>query len=403
MKIELPPKLIPVFSAKNKRYRGAYGGRGSAKTQAFAKMCAIRGYILANAGRSGIIVCGREFMNSIADSSFSEVKWAIESEPMLSEFYEVGRNYIRSNCGKIQFKFVGLRHNLSSVKGKAEILLCWIDEAEDVSENAWVELIPTVRAEGSEIWLTWNPRSVESSTHKRFRMADLGDRGAFTELNYQDNPWFPEVLEEERKADLRCRPDMYEHIWNGAFYEITDAQVFKNKFEVRDFSADLLGHPIYGMDFGFAQDPTTAVELYTKGQTLYVARECGKVGLELDDTALFVKNAMPEIPNYSIIADSARPETISYLKRTGLPRIKGAKKGKGSIEHGIEFIKSFERVVIHPSCTGTAREFRLYSYRVDKRTQEIVPEIVDDWNHYIDAIRYALEPLSSKKGGAFFL
>lgn len=215
LQIELPPKLIPVFEGEA-RYRGAYGGRGSAKTRSFAKMAAVRGLIYAAANVSGLIVCGREFMNSLADSSFAEVKAAIESDPWLSANYEIGKNYIRTKCERVEFAFIGLRHNLESIKSKARILILWVDEAEQVSETAWMIAVPTVREQNSEIWVTWNPFRKTSATHKRFR--ENPPAGAkIVELNYKDNPWFPDVLEKERLEDLEKRPEHYAHIWDGGF------------------------------------------------------------------------------------------------------------------------------------------------------------------------------------------
>lgn len=213
--IELPDKLVPVFLGPA-RVRGAKGGRGSGKTRSFAKMAAAHGARCGSAGQTGVIVCARQFMNSLADSSFAEVKAAIESDSWLSEQYEVGETYIRTRDRRVEFLFVGLARNLSSIKSKARILLCWIDEAEDVSEEAWVVLIPTVREEGSEIWVTWNPKRKGSPTDKRFSNPIDADVKIVT-LNYRDNPWFPTVLERERRADLRDRPDQYEHIWEGGY------------------------------------------------------------------------------------------------------------------------------------------------------------------------------------------
>ena len=121
-KLELPPKLVDVFAGEA-MYRGAYGGRGSAKTRSFAKMAAVKGYQFAEANQPGLIVCGREFMNSLDDSSLSEVKTAILSDPFLTAHYEVGEKYVRTKCGRVHFKFSGLRHNLDSIKSKANILL----------------------------------------------------------------------------------------------------------------------------------------------------------------------------------------------------------------------------------------------------------------------------------------
>jgi phage terminase large subunit len=213
--LKIPKKLVPIFSGKA-RYRGAYGGRGSAKTRTFALMSAVRGYELAMAGERGQIICAREYQNSLNDSSFAEIKAAIEDVPWLLDFYDIGSNYIRTKCGSIYYTFIGLRRNLDSVKSKARIHLCWIDEAETLSNMAYEKLIPTVREEGSEIWVTWNPESKESATHKRFRV-NPPDDAKITEINWSDNPFFPKVLNDERKSDLEKRPEGYAHIWEGDF------------------------------------------------------------------------------------------------------------------------------------------------------------------------------------------
>lgn len=224
LRIQLPPKLIPVFTGKA-RYRGAWGGRGSAKTRSFAKMAAVRGLMFAQANVTGIILCGREYMNSLDESSLAEVKAAIDSEPWLKENYDVGEKYVRTKCGRVEFKFAGLRHNLESIKSKARILILWVDEAEPVSEAAWKIITPTVREQGSEIWVTWNPRRKHSATDTRFRR-NPPKNSKIVELNYQDNPWFPAELEEERKEDLEKRPDSYGHVWDGDYETIAEGAYY---------------------------------------------------------------------------------------------------------------------------------------------------------------------------------
>lgn len=213
--LTIPPKLIPVFT-QDARYRIAKGGRGSAKTRTFALMTAVRGYQWGKEGKSGQILCGREFMNSLEDSSLEEVKAAIRSVPWLEEYYELGDKFIRSKDGMISYTFAGLRRSLDSLKSKARILVAWIDEAETVSETAWRKLIPTVREDNSEIWVTYNPESKESATHKRF-VEQTPDDAVVVDMNWKDNPWFPDVLERERQEDKRKRPDIYDHVWEGDF------------------------------------------------------------------------------------------------------------------------------------------------------------------------------------------
>lgn len=270
LEIELPPKLVDVFEGEA-RYRGAKGGRGSGKTFSFAKMTAVRAVMFAAAGIGGIILCGREYMNSLDDSSMAEVKAAITSNAWLASCFDVGENYIRTKAifaARVDYKFAGLRHNLDSIKSKSRILILWIDEAEPVTETAWQKIIPTVRAEGSvdfdiddpdefyewssEIWLTWNPEDEESATNKRFGNATAADT-KIVELNYKDNPWFPDVLERERLEDLEKRPQSYAHIWEGAFKTYVEGAYF----------SDLLIKARDEKRIGFVpEDPHMVIRLY---------------------------------------------------------------------------------------------------------------------------------------------
>jgi phage terminase large subunit len=364
----------------------------------FAKMSAIRGYMFGQQLQSGIILCGREFMNSLEDSSMEEVKQAIRSEPFLKAYYDIGEKYIRSVNGLIEYKFVGLRNNLDSVKSKARILIAWVDEAENVSESAWLKLIPTVRTEGSEIWVTWNPEKKGSPTDLRFRHNRTPDM-RIVEMNYHDNPWFPSVLEKERQNDLKRLDDStYRWIWEGAYRENSAAQIFAGKYEIREFApSSSWNGPYQGIDFGFSKDPTAAIRCWIHDDCLWIEQEACKVGLELDQTTAYIMARIPQFDRYVTRADSARPESISYLKRHGLPRIAPAEKGKGSVEDGISFIKSFKRVYIHPQCTESINEFRSYSYKIDRLSGDILPDVQDAFNHVIDAIRYSLEPVMKNR------
>jgi phage terminase large subunit len=223
-KIEMPPKLIPVFAGEAD-VRGAHGGRGSGKTRTFAKMTAVRGYMWSMAQREGIILCGRQFMNSLDDSSLEEIKAAIKSEDWLSDHYEIGEKFIRTKDGRIAYKFTGLDRNIDSVKSKSRILLCWVDEAEPVTEEAWIKLIPTLREEDSELWVTYNRERKKSPTNLRFGNS-TDPRTKFVEINWRDNPYFPAILERLRQKDKLERPDQYEHIWEGAYKTVVEGAYF---------------------------------------------------------------------------------------------------------------------------------------------------------------------------------
>ncbi|MGI3396972.1 PBSX family phage terminase large subunit [Providencia stuartii] len=391
-RIEIPPKLVPVFENEGVRYRGAYGGRGSAKTRTFALMTAIRGYMAAKNGQSGVILCAREYMNSLEESSMEEVKQAIRSVPWLNDFYELGEKYIRTKCRSVSYVFAGLRHNLDSIKSKARILIAWVDEAESVSETAWTKLTPTVREAGSEIWVTWNPEKDGSATDKRFRK-EPPDNAIIVEMNYDDNPWFPSVLEEERLNDqARLDAATYAWIWEGAYLENSDKQVLANKYVVQSFPDELwkkADRLLFGADFGFAKDPNTLIRMFILDDCLYIEREAYGVGVELDHMSAFY-DEIPEARKWPIKADSARPETISYLKRKGF-NISAAKKWQGSVEDGITYLRGFKQIIIHPRCKETAKEARLYSYKTDRITGEVLPVIEDAYNHCWDAVRYGLD------------
>ncbi|HGF6560297.1 TPA: PBSX family phage terminase large subunit [Providencia alcalifaciens] len=396
-RIEIPPKLIPAFEG-NYRYRCSHGGRGSGKTRTFALMTAIRGYMAAMNGQSGVILCAREYMNSLEESSMEEVKQAIRSVPWLNDFYELGEKYIRTKCRSVNYVFAGLRHNLDSIKSKARILIAWVDEAESVSEIAWTKLAPTVREAGSEIWVTWNPERDGSATDKRFRK-NPPDNAVVVEMNYDDNPWFPSVLEDERLNDqARLDSATYAWIWEGAYLENSDKQVLANKYVVQSFPDDLWQQAdrlLFGADFGFAKDPNTLLRQFILNDCLYIEYEAYGVGVELDHMPEFY-DKIPEARKWPIKADSARPETISYLKRQGF-NISAAKKWQGSVEDGITHLRGFKQIIIHPRCKETAKEARLYSYKTDRITGEVLPVILDANNHCWDAVRYGLDGYITQK------
>ncbi|MDR5859415.1 PBSX family phage terminase large subunit [Halomonas eurihalina] len=405
--LELPPKLIPVFMdrpGESTRYRGAYGGRGSAKTRTFALMSAVRAYVLAEAGQSGVVLCGREYMNSLEDSSMEEVKQAIRSVPWLDAYFDIGEKYIRTKNRLVWYAFAGLRHNLDSIKSKARILLAWVDEAENVTEIAWQKLLPTVREEGSEVWVTWNPELDGSPTDTRFRK-NTPAGAKIVEMNYTDNPWFPDVLDQERLNDRETLDDQtYAWIWEGAYRENSEAQILAGKYRVAEFDPGKgWDGPYYGIDWGFSQDPTAGIKCWVYDRRLWIEYEAGKVGLENDDIAKFMIARIPDIERHKVRADSARPETINHVKQDGkgqrasLPRIEGVDKWQGSVEDGIAHLRSYAEIVIHPRCTETLKEARLYSYKVDRLTGDVLTDIVDKHNHYIDACRYALAPMIKKR------
>lgn len=391
-KIKLPPKLVPILSPPlgSARYRALFGGRGSGKSFSVALMAAVWGY-----AQPLRILCTREFQASIKESFHAEIKAAIAAHPWLEAHYDVGVDYLKGSNGT-EFIFRGLRHNSQAIKSLAKIDLTIVEEAETVPEQSWLDLEATVfRQPKSELIAIWNPRTDGSPVDKRFRKSPPRD-ALIAEVNWHDNPYFPAGLEALRRREQeRLDPSTYAHVWEGAYLENSDAQVFNGKFRVEEFEPPARGWdgPYYGVDWGFSQDPTAGIRAWVDVDRLMIDYEYARVGLELDATAPALIRAIPGIEKHAVRADSARPESISYVKRNGIPRIEGAKKGKGSVEDGVQFIRSFREIVIHPRCVRTIEEFRLYRYKVDRLSGDVLSDIVDADNHLIDALRYALEPI----------
>jgi len=236
MKIRLPDKLHDVF-ASPARYRGAFGGRGSGKSFSFATMALVRG--MQDKLR---ILCAREIQTTIRESVLQELVSAIEYWG-LESFYDYGASYV-SGINGTEFIFKGLRHNYKEVKSTKGINICWVEEAEAVSDESWRVLIPTIREEGSEIWMTWNPEDPDAATQKRF-IDNPPPRTKIAQMNYRDNPWFPEVLDHERLHDLATLDKhMYCHIWEGGCIVRTGMEVYhafsqENVSEIAEFDPAL--------------------------------------------------------------------------------------------------------------------------------------------------------------------
>jgi phage terminase large subunit len=187
----------------------------------------------------------------------------------------------------------------------------------------------------------------------------------------------------------------------GQYLTNSNTRVFKN-WRVEDFDAPADAVHRLGADWGFAVDPTTLVRCHIIGRTLYIDYEAGGIGIENNEIPQLFQ-AVPGSEKWPCYADSARPETISYLRKQHGLNVLSADKWQGSIEDGIQYIKSFESIVINPRCKKTIEEFGLYSYKQDKQTGEVLPVIVDANNHFIDALRYALVKRIKNKNAAVFI
>lgn len=367
---------VPLFDPH--RYKVVYGGRGSGKSYAIADIL-----LMQSLKKKCIIICGREFQNSIKDSVHSLLKQRIEALG-LSDFFEVTREEIRNYHMGSRFLFKGLRNNIDSIKSMAGITHMWIEEADTLSAESWKVIKPTIREEDSEIWITMNPKNKTDILYREFIEPEKVQANTYRiKVNWQDNPYFPSVLKDEMERDKERDYGYYRHVWEGECLEHSDAQIFKDRWEMikeKDYKEPDDVHLYYGLDYGFSQSPTAGIRCYVHDNKLYISHEAVKKELDLDKTTEFLEKHLPDLRKYTIYADSARPDNISFMKRRGLS-IKGVEKGKGSIEAGIDYIKTFDRIIVHERCRHTMEELTLYSFKVDERSGDITTKIVDEHNH----------------------
>lgn len=378
--IETPAVYEPLLAPA--RYKGAHGGRGSGKSHFFAEM------LVEDCIREPIsAVCLREVQKSLKFS----VKRLLESkiEAMNAGLYfEVQNEQIKTRNGGVII-FQGMQdHTADSIKSLEGFKRAWVEEAQSLSQRSLDLLRPTIRAPGSEIWFSWNPRFATDPVDQLLRGETLPPGAVVVEANYMDNPWCPQELLDEMEFDRARDPEKYAHIWLGKYQMNSEARVFKN-WKIEEFDVDPQAVIRQGADWGFSVDPTTLVQCYIVGRKLFVPYEAYQVGCEITDTpALFM--TLPDSEKWPITADSARPETISHMRRNGFPKIMPAVKGAKSLEEGVEFLKSFD-IVVHPRCTHLIDELTLYSYKLDPLTGAVMPVLADKDNHVIDALRYACE------------
>jgi phage terminase large subunit len=387
LNLKIPSVLKPLYET-DKRYIDLFGGRGGAKSWGVADFLLVKGYESQKR-----ILCTREIQTSIKDSVHKLLSDRIEALG-LSSFYTITEKSIKGKNGT-EFIFKGLYRNDNDIKSTEGIDFCWCEEAQSISRASLKVLTPTIRKEGSQIIFTYNPNNESDPVHVDYTKADRKDTLKI-KINYPDNPFFPDVLRSEMEYMKRVNYEQYMHVWEGECRSVSDACVFKGKFREEAFETPPGVQLYFGADWGFAVDPVAVVRFWLNetATVMYIDYEAGGVGVEIPDTpALF--DTIPDVRQHYVIADSARPELISYMNSQGF-RIKPAKKGPNSIEEGIEFLKSFEEIIIHPRCKRVLDEFKYYSYKVDKMTGDIQTKLEDKNNHFIDSLRYGTEKMRRK-------
>lgn len=412
LSIHTPRAFLPLLDPR--RYKGAKGGRGAAKSHFWCERL-----IEDSLCQHVRAACIREVQLSLEES----VKQLIEDKIKafgLDGAFRTYKGEIRGPHDSL-FIFKGMQthtaHRLKSLEGFNR---CYVEEGQALSQRSLDTLTPTIRESESEMWFAWNPEEPGDPVDAFFRENEGDPDFACVHVNYHDNPWFPAELRRDMERDRKRDHDKYRHVWLGEYRKLSEAQVFKN-WRVESFETPADAEFYLGADWGYSIDPTVLMRCWIDGRTLYIDREAYMVGCKIDwcpflfggmdDKELQEINpqayadlkrrgmSFPGIPGarrWPITADNARPETIDYMRRHGFPQMRPSIKGRGSVEEGIEFLQSFD-IVVHSRCKHTIDELTYYSYKVDPRTDEVIPVLADKKNHVIDSARYAVEKVRRKR------
>jgi phage terminase large subunit len=389
MGYSLPTKLEP-FEKTPARYKTAYGGRGSGKSWGVGRL------LLDFGTRSRIrVLCAREIMRTISESVHQLLRDQI-SELGLSEFYAVTDNAIRGANGT-EFYFAGLRsqdaHKLKSYEG---VDICWVEEAQVVSKRSWDILLPTIRKPHSEIWITFNPELDTDETYQRF-VAKPPEGSIVIKMNYTDNPWFPEVLEFERKALLARDPEAYRNVWEGECRSAVEGAIYAKEVSalyesgrVRPCPYDPL-LPVHTVwDLGW--NDQTSIALVQRASEIRVIGYIEDSHRTLADYAAQLR-AMPYLWGQDWLPHDGRAkdyksgksaeEMLKAMQRD--PRI----VENLDIESGIKAARMiFPRVYIDPSAERLLHCLKRYRRTITQATNEPGPPLHDEYSHGADCFRY---------------
>lgn len=394
--IHIGEKFLFLFEPY--RHKALFGGRGSAKSHTIATVLVLLARMRKRErtvcrhplqSDALLIVCARQFQNSIRDSVKELIEQKIKAHGFAHEF-DVTEREIRHKLTGSRFIFIGLDRNPDSAKSLEGADICWVEEARTINSRSFEILIPTVRKPGSELWWSWNPEYREDPVDAYFRGGEITPPGAkIQQVGIEDNPYFYLTeLPNEMWFMQRFNQPRYQHIWLGGYDDTFDSKVFSN-VEIGRIAVPEYCAPRYGMDFGFGTDPSFMVKLYIieSQRVVYIAREFkGRVPLRQLPT---VMREILESEGDPICADSAQPMAIEHLENEGF-NIYGAVKGPGSIKAGINWLQGY-RIIIDPDCEAMREEARLYSWQIDKKTKKVLNVPVDAHNHGWDAVRYACE------------
>lgn len=408
MKVQLPEAYVPLWTGCTNElptieHYAFFGGRGGAKSHSIGEAVAALSH-----KKTERVVCGRQYQNSIKDS----VKELIEKKIHalnLAVYYKSTEREIVNLVNGSRFSFIGMDRNPESAKSLEGATIFWGEEAQTFTQRSVELIIPTIRAPGSRMIWSWNPRFETDEVDKMFRGPHPPEASYIKEVSWEDNPYFFRTrMPSEFRRSMRADPKRHKHIWEGGYDYDPDTIIFTQWSVGRPPFVPAKCRPRFGMDFGFGSDPNAVVKVYiiepedlgydpeTHLGFIYVAQEAG--GYRIPNNQLpALMESIREIRDYTITADSARPETIDYLQRKGF-NIYGAKKGAGSVKNGINWLQGYH-ILVDPECPVIAEELKGYKWAVDKNNKPLPMPADKQQDHYIDAVRYAVEDDSINEMG----
>ena len=391
LKIKLPPILadLPFYTD---RYIIIYGGRDSSKSHSVARTLIIKAYT-----EKCNILCTREIQNSIKDSVYSLLSNVIE-EYGLSKAFEIVKDEIRCVTTGSKFIFKGLRHNVTDVKGKEGINYCWVEEGENISSTSLDVLIPTIRKENSQLYITFNPNMIDDPVYDRF-ITHLRPDSRVIKINYNDNPFLSETSKKEIQYCKENDIEKYKWVYLGECRTTTEARILHN-IVIHNFDIDTSRQPHFGLDLGF-NDPNALTQSYIYDNELYICREYYSNQLDPEELKSKLSN-LEWITGKHIICDSSQPAMIKMFNSIGKFTVAGSRKSigqpqkEGAYKYAMAmYFKQFKKIHIHETnCPNACREFPRWSFQVDKN--ENIHDIVQDGSdHTLDSTIYALERQAS--------
>lgn len=403
-KAEFPVKLEGLF--RKSRYKVLYGGRGGAKSWGIARALLIKG------AKDPIrILCAREFQTSIKDSVHKLLCDQIESLGLLS-FYEITQTSIRGRNGT-EFSFVGLKNNVANIKSYEGVDICWVEEAQTTSRLSWNVLIPTIRKEGSEIWISFNPELETDETYQRF-VANPPQDCITMKVNWYDNPWFPETLRQEKDALKARDEEAYNQVWEGLCRQTVDGAIFAKEMQQAEkdgricrvpYDATKPVHAVF--DLGWS-DSTAIWFLQFVGMETRLIRY-------IEDSQKTISYYLATMQTYGYVYDKiwlphdAENKTLAAAGRS-IDDIVRAAGYKTEIMPRVPILDSINAArTIFPNCYFDREHtadglacLRHYRYEVDPETGQFSRNpLHDHYSHGADAFRYIAlmikEPPKRKK------